>query len=184
VARNVAVLVGSLRAGALSRLAAHALIGLAPDSLRLRIVEIGALPLYNQDIEPDPPESWTRFRDEIRAADAVLVVTPEYNRSVTGALKNAIDVGSRPWGQSVWSGKPAGVVSLSPGSLGGYGANLHVRQILTSLNMMVMPNPEAFWRDAGTFFDAEGRLHNEATRATMQRFVDAYAAWVERMLRP
>ncbi len=125
---SVAVVVGSLRKDSYNRKVARALSELAPSSLALRIVEIGDLPLYNEDVEADaPPEAWKRFRDEIRRSDAVLFVTPEYNRSVPGCLKNAIDVGSRPYGQSAWGGKPTAVVSVSPGAIGGFGANHAVR---------------------------------------------------------
>ena len=180
--RNIAVIVGSLRAGSLNRMTATALARLAPDTLRLDIAEIGNLPLYNQDFDADPPQSWAEFRDRVRAADGILFVTPEYNRSVPAALKNAIDIGSRPYGASAWDGKPAGVVSVSPGGMGGFGANHHLRQSLVFLNMPVMQQPEAYYGHAGDFFDEGGELKNEATRKVMQRFIDAYAAWVETIL--
>ena len=141
---KVAVLVGSLRKESYSRKIAHALMGLAPANLDCRIVEIADLPLYNEDLDANPLDPWTRFRAEIRAADAVLIVTPEYNRSVPGGLKNAIDVGSRPYGHSVWDGLPTGIVSISPSRLGGFGANHHIRQSLVFLNMPVMQQPEAY----------------------------------------
>ncbi|MCM8910706.1 NAD(P)H-dependent oxidoreductase, partial [Pseudomonas inefficax] len=142
---SVAVVVGSLRKDSYNRKVARALSELAPSSLALRIVEIGDLPLYNEDVEADaPPEAWKRFRDEIRRSDAVLFVTPEYNRSVPGCLKNAIDVGSRPYGQSAWGGKPTAVVSVSPGAIGGFGANHAVRQSLVFLDMPCMQMPEAY----------------------------------------
>lgn len=180
--RNIAVIVGSLRAGSLNRMTATALAKLAPDTLRLAIVEIGDLPLYNQDLDLDAPQSWVQFRERIRAADGVLFVTPEYNRSVPAALKNAIDIGSRPYGASAWDAKPAGVVSVSPGAMGGFGANHHLRQSLVFLNMPVMQQPEAYYGRAGDFFDEDGELKNEGTRKVMQRFIDAYAAWVEKIL--
>lgn len=180
--RNIAVIVGSLRAGSLNRMTATALAKLAPDTLRLEIVGIGDLPLYNQDLDLDPPQSWVQFRERIRAADGVLFVTPEYNRSVPAALKNAIDIGSRPYGASAWNAKPTGVVSVSPGGMGGFGANHHLRQSLVFLNMPVMQQPEAYYGHAGDFFDEDGELKNEATRKVMQRFIDAYAGWVEKIL--
>ena len=180
--RTIAVLVGSLRTGSLNRMAARALARMAPESLTFDFVEIGALPLYDQDLDESPPEAWQAFRDRIRGADAVLFVTPEYNRSVPAALKNAIDIGSRPYGASVWDGKPAGVATASPGAIGGFGANHHLRQSLVFLNMPVMQQPEAYWGKAGTFFDGQGELVNEATRKVMQRFIDSYAAWVETIL--
>ena len=136
--RDVAVIVGSLRKGSLNRQVANALAELAPATLKLSIIEIGHLPIYNQDGDENPPASWTEFRDRIKAADAVLFVTPEHNRSVPAALKNALDVGSRPYGKNVWSGKPGAVVSASPGSIGGFGAN-HLRPGATRSQ----PSPQA-----------------------------------------
>jgi chromate reductase len=180
--RNVAVLVGSLRAGSLNRMTANMLAKLAPESLRLGIVEIGDLPLYNQDLDDNPPQPWVAFRARVSEADALLFVTPEYNRSVPGVLKNAIDVGSRPYGASVWDGKPGGVVTVSPGGIGGFGANHHLRQSLVFLNVPVMQQPEAYLGGAGGFFDEQGEMANDATRAVLQKFVNAYAAWVEAIL--
>jgi chromate reductase len=175
---DVAVLVGSLRRESLNRKMARALTGLAPAALRLSIVEIGALPLYNQDLEAAPPAEWTAFRARIRAAEAVLFVTPEYNRSMSGALKNALDVGSRPSGQSVWNGKPGAIVSVSPGLLGGFGANHHLRQSLVGLNVPAMPQPEAYIGGAADLFDAEGGIAKEGTRKHLEGFLHAFAAWV------
>src|SRR5882757_9331935 len=142
---NVCVLVGSLRKASFNAMLANALISLAPSSLKLEIVEIGELPLYNEDIETaSPPAPWTAFRQQIKAADAVLFFTPEYNRSVPAALKNALDVGSRPYGQSVWNDKPAAIVSVSIGGIGGFGANHHLRQSLAYLNVPTMGQPEAY----------------------------------------
>jgi chromate reductase len=175
---DVAVLVGSLRKDSLNRRMAHALAELAPPALELSIVEIGHLPLYNSDEETNPPLAWLAFRERIRAADAVLFVTPEYNRSVPAALKNALDVGSRPSGQSAWNGKPGAVVSVSPGALGGFGANHHLRQSLVFLNVPAMQQPEAYVGGADKLFDATGRLVNEATRTFLQKFMQAFAVWV------
>src|SRR3954452_10321958 len=142
---DVSVLVGSLRRDSLNQKLAKALTELASPRLMLNTVEIGQLPLYNQDDDGEmPPEAWTTFRQRVRRADAVLFVTPEYNRSVPGALKNALDVGSRPYGQSVWTGKPGAVVSVSPGALGAFGANHHLRQSLVFLNVPAMQQPEAY----------------------------------------
>jgi chromate reductase len=181
MARKVAVLVGSLRKESFNRKMAKALAELAPESLALEIVEIGDLPHYHQDDDADPPAAYRTFRERIEAADAVLFVTPEYNRSVPAALKNAVDVGSRPYGQSVWDGKPGDVVSVSPGTYGGFGANHHLRQSLVFLNVPVMQQPEAYVAGAGALFDAEGHLTNERTREQMQRFMIAFAAWVEKL---
>jgi chromate reductase len=176
--RTVATLVGSLREGSLNRMAAKAIENLAPPSLRFEEIGLGDLEPYNQDRENDPPAAWTRFRDRVRGADAVLFVTPEYNRSVPGLLKNAIDVGSRPYGASVWAGKPAAVVSVSPGGIGGFGANHHLRQSLVFLDMPVMQQPEAYIGNAANLFDAAGAVKNEGTETFLRTFAEAFAAWV------
>lgn len=178
---SVAVLVGSLRKESINRKVARALAELAPASLKLGIVEIGELALYNEDIDTDPPAAYKAFRDQLRASDAVLFVTPEYNRSVPGVLKNAIDVGSRPYGQSVFSKKPGAVISVSPGAVGGFGANHHLRQSLVFLDVPCMQQPEAYVGGAATLFDEHGKL-SEKTRPFLQSFIDSYAAWVERHL--
>ena len=177
--RNVAVLVGSLRKDAFSRKLATALIALAPAELKLGIVEIGELPLYNQDDDAAPPAAWTGFRQRVKSADAVLFVTPEYNRSVPAPLKNAIDVGSRPSGQSVWNGKPGAVISISPGAIGAFGANHHLRQSLVFLNVPAMPQPEAYIGGAAELFDANGKLTKDSTREFLQKYLQAFAAWIE-----
>ena len=178
---TIAVLVGSLRKDSINRKVARALAELAPASLKLGIVEIGELALYNEDIDTDPPAAYKAFRDKVRASDAVLFVTPEYNRSVPGVLKNAIDVGSRPYGQSVFSKKPGAVISVSPGAVGGFGANHHLRQSLVFLDVPCMQQPEAYVGGAATLFDEHGKL-SEKTRPFLQSFIDSYAAWVARHL--
>jgi chromate reductase len=181
--RAVAVIVGSLRRGAYSRSTAEALIAVAPDRLALEIVEIGGLPLYNQDLDPkSPPPEWVAFRERVRAAAGVLFVTPEYNRSVPGVLKNAIDVGSRPYGKSVWSKKPAAVVSVTPGALGAFGANHHLRQSAVFLDMPMMHQPEAYLSNAGAMFDADGKLVDESTEKFLRQFMTAFVDWVEIIL--
>lgn len=177
---NVAVLVGSLRKASINRKLALALADLAPQNLKLKIVEIGELPLYNEDIDVDPaPVSYNAFRAELKAADAVLFVTPEYNRSIPAPLKNAVDVGSRPYGQSAFSGKPAGVVSASPGAIGGFGANHQLRQTLVFLDMPVLQQPEAYLGGADNFFDESGKL-SDSIKPFLQKYIDTYAAWVEK----
>jgi chromate reductase len=176
---DVAVLVGSLRRDSINRKVAHALAGLAPDGLTLSIIEIGQLPIYNQDGEETPPPEWTAFRERIRAADAVVFVTPEYNRSVPAVLKNAIDVGSRPYGKSAWNGKPGAVVSASLGAIGGFGAHHHLRQSLVFLNVPAMAQPEAYIGGADKLFDVNGQLINEGTRKFLQDFMQSYAEWIE-----
>ncbi len=178
--RDVVVLVGSLRSASYNRKVAHALAGIAAGALALEQVEIGDLALYNEDLEAAPPATWTRFRDRVRRADAVLFVTPEYNRSVPGLLKNAIDVGSRPYGQSVFSRRPAAVVSVTQGALGAFGANHHLRQSLVFLDMPVLQQPEMYIGGAAKLFDEEGQLTADATRALLKKFVDAFATWIEK----
>ena len=178
--RNVAVIVGSLRKDSYTRKIALAIAELAAPALKLEIIEIGDLPLYNQDLDTDPPAEWKRFRDRLRASEAVLFATPEYNRSVPGALKNAIDVGSRPYGGAAWSGKPAAIVSVSPGALGAFGANHHLRQSLTFLDMPTLQQPEIYLNNVAKALDAQGKLVNDDMKALLQKFVTTFAAWIER----
>lgn len=178
--KSVAILVGSLRKDSLNRKLANALIKMAPASLKMEIVEIGSLPLYNQDFETDPPQAVREFKKRIEAADALLFVTPEYNRSVPGVLKNAIDIGSRPYGQSSWNGKPGGVISVSAGGIGGFGANHHLRQSLMFLNIPLLQQPEAYIGNAGNLFDDKGAIANDSTRDFMQKYLQAYAQWVDK----
>ncbi|WP_027978208.1 NAD(P)H-dependent oxidoreductase [gamma proteobacterium L18] len=175
---SVAVLVGSLRKASLNRKVANALIALAPPSLSLKILEIGDLPLYNEDIDGTPPAAYSTFRNALGSSDAVLFVTPEYNRSVPAPLKNAIDVGSRPYGKSSWAGKPGAVISVSPGAIGGFGANHHLRQSLVFLDVPCLQQPEAYVGNAGSLFDDSGALA-EKSKPFLQGFIDAYAKWVE-----
>ena len=178
--RNIAVLVGSLKKASLSRKVALALTELAPAGLKLNIVEIGDLPYYNEDVEAEgAPAAWTRFRDEARAADGVIFVTPEYNRGLPAVIKNAIDVGSRPYGHSVFSGKPAAVVSQSPGALGGFGANHQLRQGLVFLDMPVLQQPEAYLSHSAQLFDETGKLTSEPVRELLTKLLDAYARLVD-----
>ncbi len=175
---RVAVLVGSLRKGSWSRRLALALPALAPDSMKLEVVEIGTLALYNQDLEESPPAPWVAFRRQVAAADGVLFITPEYNRSVPGALKNAIDVGSRPYGRSVWSGKPGAVISISPGRLGAFGANHHLRQSLVFLDVPAMQQPEAYIGGADKLFDEAGALTDPPTRELLTTYLQRFEAWI------
>src|SRR6267143_1492212 len=168
---NVCVLVGSLRKASLNGMLANALISLAPSSMKLEIVEIGQLPLFNQDLETgSSPSPWTAFRQRVKAADAVLFVTPEYNRSVPAVLKNALDVGSRPYGASVWD-QPGAIVSSSPGAIGGFGANHHLRQSLVFLNVPIMQQPEAYVSHVDKLFDEHGKFVSDGTRKFLQAFM-------------
>ncbi len=180
---RIAVVVGSLRQASFNRKAALAIAGLAPPSLSLGIVEIGDLPHYNEDLDRDGtvPPAWTRFRDAVRDADGVLFFTPEYNRSVPGALKNAIDVGSRPYGKSVWARKPGAVISVSPGGIGGFGANHALRQSMVFLDVWMLQQPEAYIGGAAKLFDDAGGIASDDTRKVFQTFIDAFAAWVDRL---
>ncbi len=176
---KIAVIVGSLRKESYNRKMAKALMKLSPDSLKLEIVEIGELPLYNQDLDDNPPAAWTGFRERIKTFDGVLFVTPEYNRSVPGVPKNAIDVGSRPYGKSVWARKPGAVISVSPGAIGGFGANHHLRQSTVFLDMPVMQQPEAYIGHAAELFDDSGNLTNDSIREFAANFIRSFAAWVQ-----
>ena len=177
---SVCVLVGSLRKASLNGMLANTLMSLAPSSMKLETVEIGQLPFFNQDLETAAtPAPWTAFRQRIKAADAVLFVTPEYNRSVPAALKNALDVGSRPYGSSVWDRKPGAIVSCSPSAIGAFGANHHLRQSLVFLNVPTMQQPEAYLGHADKLFDEQGKLVNDGTRKFLQEFMQAFAKWVE-----
>lgn len=178
---RVALIVGSLREGSYSRAVALELKALAAPDLELDLVEIGDLPLYNPDLETDaPPAAWTRFREEVGTTQAVLFVTPEYNRSIPGALKNALDVGSRPYGHSIWSKKPAAIVSVSPGALAAFGANHHLRQPLVFLGMPTMQQPEAYIGNVADLLDDNGKLKKDDTRKFLKAFTDAFVDWIDK----
>lgn len=178
---TVGLIVGSLRQGAFTRMMARALPELAPPSLQFVDIEIGDLPLYNEDLETgSPPAPWTRFRQRVQDADGILFITPEYNRSIPGALKNALDVGSRPWGRSAWDGKPAAVMSQSPGALGGMAAAHHLRQVLLAVNLAAMPHPEIYVPLVATLFDEQGRLENAQARELVKGFLQTFTVWLER----
>ncbi|RLK56531.1 chromate reductase [Stenotrophomonas rhizophila] len=175
---KIAVLVGSLRKGSHNQALAHALEKLATGKAVFSYVEIGDLPLYNQDFDKDYPSQGLRLKQQIRDADAVLFVTPEYNRSVPGVLKNAIDLGSRPYGDSAFAGKPAAVIGASIGVIGTALAQQHLRNILAYLDMPVLGQPEAFLHFKEGLIDAHGTISNEGTKDFLQGFVDTFIAWV------
>lgn len=181
MSKKIAVVVGSLRKDSINKKMARALIALAPSSLSFEMIELGDLPLYNQDFddEGNVPMSWTRFREQVSGCDGVLFLTPEYNRSLPGVLKNAIDIGSRPYGKSIWNKKPVAVMSVSPGAIGGFGANHHLRQSLVFLNMPVLQQPEAYIGMVGNVLDAQGEVINEDTATFLKNFMVAFADWVE-----
>ncbi len=180
MSRKIAVIVGSLRENSNSLRIARAIAAEAPSTVSFEIAPIGDLPFYNPDIDNgSPPASWTRLRSALKAADAVLFVTPEYNRSVPGVLKNAIDVGSRPYGASAYAGKPAAVVSSSIGPISGFGANHHLRQSLAFLDMPTLQQPEMYLGSVGDWFDAEGHVKNADTRAFLGSFAKKFSDWIE-----
>ena len=176
--KKIAVLVGSLRKDSFNKKIAHQLIKLAPESLEMEIIEIGQLPLYNQDYDENSPKEYTEFREKIKSKDAFLFVTPEHNRSIPAALKNAIDIASRPWGENLWAGKPGAVATTSISAIGGFGSNHILRQSMVFLDVYMMQQPEAYIGSAHTLFDESGNLVNEGTRDFLKAYIDAYAAWV------
>lgn len=179
---KIGVLVGSLRKESFSRKIANNVIKLFPEGYETKFVEIGNLPLYNQDYddENNAPEEYTAFRSAMKNIDAVLFVTPEYNRTLPAVLKNALDVGSRPYGESIWDGKPALIISQSIGGLSGFGANHHLRQALTFLNMPVVQQPEAYIANSQDLLDETGSIKNEDTVQYLQTVVDAFLELVRK----
>jgi chromate reductase, NAD(P)H dehydrogenase (quinone) len=181
---KIAIIVGSLRKDSINRKVARSLCAFAGERLDCQIVEIGDLPLYNQDYDSGSPEAYVRFREQVAAADGILFVTPEYNRGVPGVLKNAIDVGSRPYGQSVWDRKPAAIVSASPGNIGGFGANHQLRQACVFLNMPVMQQPEAYLGHVSdASFEADGCLKEGPLKAIIVKLAESFADWVDMIQR-
>lgn len=176
---QIAVVVGSLRRDSLNRQFAHALVKLVPPEFSFKFVEIGDLPLYNQDDDGSPAESVKRLKGEISAAQGLLFFTPEYNRSIPGVLKNALDHASRPYGQSVWKGKPAGVIGVSIGAIGTALAQQHLRNILAYLDVPTLGAPEAFIQAKDGLIDANGNI-GEASKQFVQGWVDQYVGWVKR----
>ncbi|OJV79832.1 MAG: ACP phosphodiesterase [Bacteroidia bacterium 44-10] len=176
--KKIAVLVGSLRKESVNRKLANEVIRLAPESLELEIVEIGQLPHYNEDLDQNPPGEWVEFRKKIGEADGYLFFTPEYNRTFSGVIKNALDVASRPYGQSKWGGKPGAIASSSMGALAGEGANLALRHPMVFLNIYMMQQPEAYIGNSWELFDEQNNLKNEDTKKFLKSWVDTFAEWV------
>lgn len=177
---KVGIVVGSIRDNSFSEQLANNIVELFPEGYETEFVEIANLPLYNQDYDENIPEVYTTFREKIKSLDAVVFVTPEHNRSIPAALKNALDVGSRPYGSNVWNGKPALIVSQSPSDLSGFGANHHLRQVLAFLNMPVVQQPEVYIANVHQLLDENGKINNEDTVGFLQSVVDAYVALVEK----
>lgn len=181
---RVGVLVGSLRRESINRRLSVALAQLAPPSLLLEPIPIDKLPMYNQDLDANPPPEWVEFKSRIRSVDALLFVSPEYNRSIPAPLKNAIDVGSRPYGDSAWNGKPGAILTASPSAIGGFGANHHLRQSLVFLDMPALQQPEVYVAQADKCFDDAGTLADDDLRSLLVKFASAFAAWIDRTARP
>ena len=181
MSKKIAIISGSIRNEGYSTQLGKALQNLFPEGYETEIVEIGHLPLYNQDFDAGtPPETYTDFRQKIGAQHAVLLITPAHNRTIPAALKNVLDVGSRPYGKSAWDGKPAAVISNSPGMLGGFGANHHLRQVLTFLNMPILQQPEAYISRVAELLDGNGGFKSENTREFAQSIVDAFVKHIDR----
>jgi chromate reductase len=177
---NVVVLVGSLRKESFSLKIANALAKLAPATLKLDVVTLHDISFFNQDLEAAPPADWVAFREKLQKSNGVLFVTPEYNRSISGVLKNAIDVGSRPYGKSSFLGKPIGIVSNSPGPLGGVNAAKSLQNILPGISGVIMGQPEIYLNGVGDAFDDKGELTKESLQKVLQQYIDAFAAFVEK----
>lgn len=183
MACHIAVLVGSLRQDSFNRQLARAIASLLPQDFTAEFVDIGTLPLYSQDYDADLPEPARQFKARIEAADALLFVTPEYNRSIPGVLKNALDWGSRPWGKNSWAGKPGAVLGTSPGATGTALAQQHLRNVLSYLDVALLGQPEMFIKHDASRIDANGNIVNEDTRKFLQGFVDRYVDWTTRLRR-
>jgi chromate reductase len=175
---RIGVILGSLQASGITRKIARAMQDILTDRLTLEIVEIGDLPLYNPERDDEGVPQWETFRQAVAPLDGILFMTPEYNRSIPAALKNAIDVGSRPHGASVWAKKPAAIISQSPGMIGGFGANHHLRQCLVFLDMPAMQQPEMYLGHSPMLFDPEDRLIEGQGKAILGTFANAFVAWV------
>lgn len=180
---KIAVIVGSLRKESFNLKTAKAMMAMAPESFDMELLDISGLPMFNEDLEANPPKEWVAFKEQISAVDGLLFLTPEYNRSVPAVLKNAIDVGSRPYGKNSWDGKPAAIVSVSIGNISGFGANHHLRQSLTFVNVPTMAQPEAYIGGAGNLFDDNGNLTNDSTKKFLKSFLDAFEKWVDTIAR-
>ncbi|MET4071822.1 chromate reductase [Bradyrhizobium sp. S3.2.6] len=178
MAYNIVVIAGSLRKESFSRKIANALTKLAPASLKLEVVTLGGISFFNQDLESAPPADWLAFREKLQKSDGVIFVTPEYNRAIPGVLKNAIDVASRPYGKSSFNGKPVGIISNSPGPLGGVSAAKTLQNILPGIAGPILQQPEIYLNAVGDAFDAEGNLVKESLKPVLQAYIDAFAAHV------
>jgi chromate reductase len=181
MSKQIGIIAGSLRKDSWSKKIANAVLSMAPQGFEFRTISLDDLPVYNQDFDDHGPVpgSYVKFREEIKALEGVIFITPEYNRSIPGVLKNAIDIGSRPYGKSAWKGKPAAIFSNSPGVVSGFGANHHLRQCLVFLDMPAMQQPEVYLAQVHELFEENGDL-NGPTKEFMQKAVDAYINWFNR----
>ena len=175
---TIGIFIGSLRKDSYSRSVANYFVANAPHDVEFKIVEINQLSMYNQDLDDTPPVEWVTFRKNVNALDGLLFVTPEHNRSFPAALKNALDVASRPYGASVWNGKPGGIISVSPGALGGFGANHHLRQVLTFLNVPTLQQPEAYVGNVMASLDTNGVVADDNLKGFLKQYQDALVKWV------
>ena len=181
MSKTIGIITGSLRKNSFSGSIAEYVKEHAPTGYTFKSIDISELPLYNQDYDGADPKEYTVFRNEVQALDGVLFITPEYNRSIPAALKNALDVGSRPYGSNVWNGKPGAIISQSPGGIGGFGANHHLRQVLTFLNVLTLAQPEVYIGSYHTLIDEKGALSNPGTKAFIDSFLSTFVSWVEKV---
>lgn len=181
--KNIGVIVGSTRKEAYSLAMAKAVSGLMPEGFNMELVKIDHLPLYNQDYDDggSPPPEYEEFREKIGGCDGFLFITPEHNRSFPAALKNALDIASRPYGHGAWAGKPGAVISVSPGKSGAFGANHHLRQVMTCLDIYTMQQPEAYIGNVDSIFDSKGNIQGDSTRAFLKGIADSFGQWVNRL---
>src|SRR6267154_1367186 len=177
---NIVVIVGSIRKESFTLKVANALAKLAPAALKLDVTTLNGISFFNQDLEAAPPADWLAFREKLQKSNGVLFVTPEYNRSIPGVLKNAIDVGSRPYGKSSFLGKPIGIVSNSPGPLGGVSAAKHLQNIMPGIAGPIMGQPEIYLNGVGDAFDEKGQLIKESLQKVLQQYIDAFATFVDK----
>lgn len=181
MSRQIGYVIGSLRKESINRKLANALVKLGPPDFHFRELHIGDLPLYDQDDDKSQAPEVQRLKTELRTVDAVIFVTPEYNRSIPGVLKNALDHASRPYGQNAWAGKPAGIVGASIGAISTAVAQLHLRTILAYLDMPTLGQPEVYLQVKDGFFDDAGNIANADTRKFLHGWMDKYVAWVKRL---
>lgn len=178
--KTIGIIVGSLRKQSFNKSIANYVASVIPDEYQVKFIDISDVDMFNQDLEDNPPASWTRLREDVKSSDAYLFFTPEYNRSVPAVLKNVLDVASRPYGQNVWAHKPAGVVSVSMGAMGGFGANHHLRQSLSFLDVYPLQQPEAYIGNVMGVLDDKGNVVNEDTKNYLKSYVDAFLSWINK----